>query len=97
MLIAPNLYVTEFDGETVSWNSYFRPTVIIISEGEHTIISEWRTDNYYVKGPLTVTHEFETGKRYRLYGQVVGPGLGTSVRLIVQDVTYNSKYNKVFK
>jgi hypothetical protein len=98
LLIAPNLYVTRFDDEEVSWNSYSRPTVIIISAGEHTILSDWRTSNLYVPGSLSVTYDFRAGKNYRLYGNPSGGMLGISkVTLIVQDVTYNNRYKKIFK
>jgi ABC-type microcin C transport system permease subunit YejB len=93
LLIAPNLYVIKFDDEEVYWNSYFRPTVIIIPAGEHTIVSEWRSGDLYVEGSLSVTDDFKAGKNYRLHGI---PSDGR-ITLIVQDVTDISTYKKLFK
>jgi hypothetical protein len=98
LLIAPNLYVIQFDDDTVSWDSFRKPMVIIIPEGEHTIFSTWSTSDLYVPGILSVRYVFKAGRNYRLYGQV--NDLLTSkanVKLIVQDVTNNSTYKRLFE
>jgi hypothetical protein len=52
IFIAPNVYVKYFDGEEVAWDSYWKPLVIIINSGEHTIVADWHSDHFRINGEI---------------------------------------------